>query len=151
MPFERLRDRLRPKTLGRSQSRQEAEAAAGWTKPGPLDRLFPTSHRELFNALLDEEGLKKDREGLPRTAYSLRHTYICLRLMEVADIYQIAKNCRTSVEMIEKFYAAHIKNMIDAAAVNVRRTAAPTVPKERPNGRPPRAGANAKRPRRRPQ
>jgi hypothetical protein len=58
---------------------------------------------------------------LPRTAYSLRHTDICLRLMEGADIYQIAKNCRTSVEMIEKFYAAHLKNMIDAAAVNVRR------------------------------
>jgi type I restriction enzyme, R subunit len=31
--------------------------------------------------------------GQPRTAYSLRHTYICLRLMEGADIYQIAKNC----------------------------------------------------------
>ena len=42
--------------------------------------------------------------------------------MEGADIYQIAKNCRTSVEMIEKFYASHIKNRIDAAAVNVRRT-----------------------------
>ena len=61
-----------------------------------------------------------------RTAYSLRHTYICLRLMEGADIYQVAKNCRTSVEMIEKFYAAHIKNMIDAAAVNVRRPASGT-------------------------
>jgi hypothetical protein len=54
-------------------------------------------------------------------AYSLRHTYICMRLMEGADIYQIAKNCRTSVEMIEKFYAAHIKNTLDAAAINVRR------------------------------
>ena len=41
--------------------------------------------------------------------------------MEGADIYQIAKNCRTSVEMIEKYYAAHIKNMIVASAVNVRR------------------------------
>jgi len=60
-------------------------------------------------------------EGQRRTAYSLRHTYICLRLMEGADIYQIAKNCRTSVEMIEKYYAAHIKNMINAAKVNVRR------------------------------
>jgi hypothetical protein len=110
-----------------------------------VDRLFPTSHRELFNALLDEEGLKKDREGLPRTAYSLRHTYICLRLMEGADIYQIAKNCRTSVEMIEKFYATHIKNMIDAAAVNVRRAATPAAPKEQPNGRDPKRAANAKR------
>jgi integrase len=79
------------------------------------------SHRELFNAILDEEGLRSDREGLPRTAYSLRHTYICLRLMEGADVYQIAKNCRTSVEMIEKYYASHIKTSIDAAAVNVMR------------------------------
>ena len=31
--------------------------------------------------------------------------------MEGADIYQIAKNCRTSVEMIEKYYASHLKNM----------------------------------------
>ena len=39
--------------------------------------------------------------------------------MEGADIYQIAKNCRTSVEMIEKYYASHIKNSLDAAAINV--------------------------------
>ena len=68
-----------------------------------------------------EEGLRFDRDGRPRTAYSLRHTYICLRLMEGADIYQIAKNCRTSVEMIEKYCAAHIKNRIDAVAINVMR------------------------------
>ena len=41
--------------------------------------------------------------------------------MEGADIYQVAKKCRTSVEMIEKFYAAHIKNMQDASAINVRK------------------------------
>jgi hypothetical protein len=41
--------------------------------------------------------------------------------MEGADIYQIAKNCRTSVEMIEKFYAAHIKSTLDAAAINIRK------------------------------
>ena len=73
------------------------------------------SQRELFNTILDELKLKLDRDGNVRTAYSLRHTYICFRLMEGADIYQIAKNCRTSVEMIEKFYAAHIKTMLDAA------------------------------------
>ena len=43
-----------------------------------------------------------------------------MRLMEGADIYQIAKNCRTSVEMIEKYYASHIKTSLDAAAINVR-------------------------------
>ncbi|WP_354115538.1 hypothetical protein [Bradyrhizobium sp. LA7.1] len=36
-------------------------------------------------------------------------------------MYQIAKNCRTSVKMIEEFYASHIKNMVDASVVNVRR------------------------------
>ena len=82
---------------------------------------FPKIQRELFNTLLDELGMKHDREGNPRTSYSLRHTYICFRLMEGADIYQIAKNCRTSVEMIEKHYASQIKNMLDASAINVRR------------------------------
>jgi hypothetical protein len=56
---------------------------------------------------LEEEGLRCDREGRCRTAYSLRPTYNSLRLMEGADIDQIAKNCRASVEMIEKYYAAH--------------------------------------------
>ena len=35
-------------------------------------------------------------------------------------MYQIAKNCRTSVKMIEDFYASHIKNMVDASVINVR-------------------------------
>jgi integrase len=104
-------------------------------KPQPTDVIFPKTHRQLFNTILDEEGLKKDREGQSRTAYSLRHTYICLRLMEGADIYQIAKNCRTSVEMIEKYYASHLKNSLDAAAINIRRKKAkknepPTEPEE---------------------
>jgi integrase len=87
----------------------------------PTDRLFGKSQRELFNTILAELNLKFDRDGNRRTAYSLRHTYICMRLMEGADIYQIAKNCRTSVEMIEKYYASHIKNTLDAAAINVRK------------------------------
>ena len=78
--------------------------------------------------------LKLDRDGNGRTAYSLRHTYICMRLMEGADIYQIAKNCRTSVEMIEKFYAAHIKTMLDAAAINVRKGTIQRERKDREGG-----------------
>lgn len=46
--------------------------------PSPTDLIFPKSHRQLFNRILIEEGLKSDREGNRRTAYSLRHTYICL-------------------------------------------------------------------------
>lgn len=113
-PFERLRER---------------------NNPEPTDKVFPGDHSELFNTILDELGLKFDRDGNRRTAYSLRHTYICLRLMEGADIYQIAKNCRTSVEMIEKYYAAHLKTTLDAAAINVRRPKptpkkSPTAPNE---------------------
>lgn len=92
----------------------------------PNDKLFPRFQRELFNGILEELGFKTDREGQSRSAYSLRHTYICFRLMEGADIYQIAKNCRTSVEMIEKYYASHIKNLLDASAINVMRPKTPT-------------------------
>jgi integrase len=88
----------------------------------PKDIIFGLPQRELINSILVDLDLKFDREGNRRTAYSLRHTYICMRLMEGADIYQISKNCRTSVEMIEKFYASHIKDMIDASAINVRKS-----------------------------
>lgn len=89
--------------------------------PSPEDLVFKEDHRGLFNRILADEGLKFDRDGQRRTAYSLRHSYICFRLLDGADIYQIAKNCRTSVEMIEKHYAVHLKNRIDASAVNVKR------------------------------
>jgi hypothetical protein len=32
----------------------------------------------------------------------------------------VAKNCRTSVEMIEKYYASHLANTLNAAAINIR-------------------------------
>lgn len=108
-PFERMRDR---------EKERDAEGKA----PKPTDLIFGKVQRELLNNILDELGMKKDRDGNLRTAYSLRHTYISMRLMEGADIYAIAKNCRTSVEMIEKFYASHIANTLDASQINVRRT-----------------------------
>ncbi|WP_315805387.1 hypothetical protein [Bradyrhizobium sp. SZCCHNS3002] len=98
--------------------------------PKPTDLLFPGNHIKLLNNLLDRIGLKLDRDGKPRTAYSLRHTYICMRLMEGADIYQIAKNCRTSVEMIEKNYAIHLKNTLDASVINVLKPKAKIKKKE---------------------
>ncbi|MEP7350109.1 MAG: hypothetical protein ABI668_09185 [Sphingorhabdus sp.] len=74
-----------------------------------------------MNTVLGELNLKFDRDDHVRSCYSLRHTYICLRLLEGADIYQVAKNCRTSAEMIEKYYGRHLQNTINAAAVNVRK------------------------------
>ena len=137
-PFERVRDRPRPEDTGRGQRNPETrDVPAGSKEKSPTDLLFPQTHRQLFNEILAEERMKKDREGNLRTFYSLRHTYISMRLMEGADIYQIAKNCRTSVEMIEKFYASHIKDLIDASAINVR--------KGRPDDRPSKREADAKR------
>lgn len=125
-PFERLLARRRPARAGEdangeAKTLRPGKTADDWRVPKPADLIFPKSHRDLFKTILDEEELRTDREGQPRTAYSLRHTYICLRLLEGADIYQIAKNCRTSVEMIEKYYASHIKTNLDAAAINVMR------------------------------
>ncbi len=123
-PYERLLNRPKP-TRGkqkRSRSLKNPNAPLPVELPELTDKVFPQGGQlKLFNRILAKAKLKADRDGKPRTAYSLRHTYICLRLMEGADIYQIAKNCRTSVEMIEKHYAAHIKNTLDAAAINVMR------------------------------
>jgi integrase len=83
------------------------------------DLVFRNFPREMFKNVLNEQDLRIDREGNRRTAYSLRHTYISMRLLEGADIYQIAKNCRTSVEMIQKHYAVHLKNMLDTKAINI--------------------------------
>jgi integrase len=134
-PFRRLRDR-------RGAERQAAKAAEGKAQAGvtgqpdavsteapqpePTGKVFRGFDRAMFNKILDEEGLKFDRDRQRRTAYSLRHTYISMRLMDGANIHQIANNCRTSVQMIEEFYAAHIKDRLDASAINVQR------PKRRP-------------------
>ena len=114
-PFQQLRKR-REKEL-RSQDKTDEQIL----KILPNTKLFPRFDRNLFNKILEEENLKFDRDGQRRTAYSLRHTYISMRLMEGANIHQVANNCRTSVQMIEQFYAAHIKDRLDAAAINVQR------------------------------
>jgi integrase len=140
-PFERLKERLRPprayeESKNENGASTEAPVSAEWRLPKLTDLIFPKWQRELFRSVLEEENLRSDREGRPRTAYSLRHTYICLRLMEGADIYQIAKNCRTSVEMIEKYYAAHIKTRLDTAAINKMRPKTTRKPKSGKNAKP---------------
>ncbi len=76
-PFQRLKGRPRPDGgPGRSGSRTASMANGEWHAHGPTDLLFPKWPRELFNAILGEEKLRTDRDGRPRTAYRLRHTYI---------------------------------------------------------------------------
>jgi integrase len=127
-PYERLLRRALPGPSQTERARRrrgehmrQPSPPAETKYPEPTDPVFPGNHIKMFDNLLKRSKLKLDRDDKPRTAYSLRHTYICMRLMEGADIYQIAKNCRTSVEMIERFYAAHIKSTLDAAAINARK------------------------------
>ncbi len=115
-PYKRLMKRAKPQ-----KDEDSGIVAPAKELPKPTDHVFPGNHLKMFNGILKRTNLKFDRDGKARTAYSLRHTYICLRLMDGANIYEIAKNCRTSVEMIEKHYAAHIKNRLDASEINVRK------------------------------
>ncbi len=127
-PFRRLQKRPRPATVVEEAKADDIKRSGAKAKqkiplapPRQTDLIFPKTHRDLFKEILGELNLRTDREGNERTTYSLRHTYISMRLIEGADIYQIAKNCRTSVEMIEKYYASHIKDRLDASAINVRK------------------------------
>ena len=128
-PYQRLLNRPKWSPQGRKPRTKKAQAAAALQEPRPvelpkpMDRVFPGDHKKLFNKILNAKdvNLKFDREGKPHTFYSLRHYYISQRLMERADIYALAKNCRTSVEMIQKYYAVHIADVLDAAAINTKR------------------------------
>ena len=70
----------------------------------------------LFNWILNELNLKKGPHGKERSLYSLRHTAITFRLLYGGkiDLLTLARNARTSVEMIERFYASTL-----AAAANI--------------------------------
>jgi hypothetical protein len=62
-----------------------------------------------FRYVLEQAGLYKTERGT-RTLYSLRHTCIMNQLRHgKIKIEILAKNCRTSVEMIERFYGSHLK------------------------------------------
>ena len=111
-----------PFWYGRRRIEQEIKSGARTvTKElAPTALLFPRFSRSVFNDLLRKEGLKRDRDGQMRTAYSLRHTYISMRLIAGANIHQVANNCGTSVQMIEEHYGAHIKDRRDPTTLNVR-------------------------------
>jgi hypothetical protein len=65
-----------------------------------------------FKALLARAGLEKDiHTGKPHSIYSLRHTAICMRIVNSqgqTNIFTLAKNAGTSVDQIERFYARHL-------------------------------------------
>ena len=61
--------------------------------------------REGFNHLLVMADAELDSDRNKHTIYCLRHFYITERLREGVAIYEIASNCGTSVDMIERYYS----------------------------------------------
>lgn len=62
--------------------------------------------RRQFIYVLEQEGLARTNLGEPRTLYSLRHSAIMFRLLHGhVDLLTLARASRTSVEMIDRFYA----------------------------------------------
>ncbi len=61
--------------------------------------------------------------GMSRTLYSLRHTAITLRLLYGGkiDLLTLARNARTSVEMIEKFYSSNLSAEMNIDLLQGRR------------------------------
>lgn len=81
------------------------------TKPWECDEpMFLIHHRVMFNKILEKANLKYSNTNPPikRDFVSLRATYICFRLLNGAPIYEVANNCRTSVQVIEDAYAKRL-------------------------------------------
>ena len=97
----------------------ERQKAAGYGKPDDYvympDRENRTFAKEivrrLFNEALRLTKLKVNAKGEEHTMYSLRHTAIMFRLLNSVnlDTLTLARNCRTSVEMIDRFYASSLR------------------------------------------
>jgi len=77
-----------------------------------------------FNWILKELGLKAGPHGTDRTLYSLRHTAITFRLIYGGniDLLTLARNARTFVEMIDKFYASTLSAEMNIALLHGKRS-----------------------------
>ena len=67
-----------------------------------------------FTELLKAAGLERDHRGIKRTPYSLRHFYISEQLANGAEVMDVARNCRTSLVMIDKHYGqVRLERVVD--------------------------------------
>ena len=101
------------------------QAARGYGRPDDYVFFPEESNRRLvlditgwaFNWILKTLGIKAGPHGTDRTLYSLRHTAITFRLIYGGniDLLTLARNARTSVEMIDKFYASTLSAEMNIA------------------------------------
>ena len=79
--------------------------------------------QRMFNHVLSSTNLKKDSFGEDRSLYSIRHTSIMFRLIESEnlDILFLARNARTSPEMISRFYAKYLSPEMNIEKIQSQR------------------------------
>lgn len=65
------------------------------------------SLRDQFDKLLEVSKLTFNAAGAKHSLYSLRHFYAVRSIARDIDIYTIARNMGTSVQMIEQYYGKH--------------------------------------------
>lgn len=90
-------------------------------EPADADPVFAshegkriTSVANGFTQLLKAAGLERDHRGIKRTPYSLRHFYISEQLANGAEVMDVARNCRTSLTMIDKHYGqVRLERVVD--------------------------------------
>lgn len=93
--------------------------------PGEKDRGYALAVLGFwFKWVMRESGVAiEDTWGRPRTLYCLRHTAIMFRLLygQGIDMLTLARNARTSVQMIERFYASALNGEMNVAMLQSRR------------------------------
>jgi hypothetical protein len=78
----------------------------------------------MFSWVLEDLGLKQNTHGGNRTLYSLRHSAITFRLLYGSgiDLLTLARNARTSVDMIQRFYASTVQPEQNIRMLHSKRT-----------------------------
>jgi phosphatidylserine/phosphatidylglycerophosphate/cardiolipin synthase-like enzyme len=76
-----------------------------------------------FEIVLEATGLRHDVNGEFRSLYSLRHSSIMYRLLygDAINTLVLARNARTSVEMIDRFYARPLSGEMNIGMLQSRR------------------------------
>lgn len=118
--------RIYRQILKYQQSRGKAEPNDYLFLPDLKDRNYALNVLGLmFNWVLDVTGYKRNAHGQPRSMYSLRHSAITFRLLygQGIDLLTLARNARTSVEVINNHYASTVSGEQNIALLQSRRSA----------------------------
>ena len=117
---DKTRRLVAPKSVGDYLERIRTISKA----TSPNDTVFTTItgkpettlYSSLIADLLNKANLRQGTQGVPRSTYCFRHTYATLRLQEGVDVYFLAEQMGTSVQMIESHYG-HVNTIKHADRV----------------------------------